>query len=72
MPKRSAKKEPTSDEVTRKKIDKHLSDKDDTISEQDIKNMNTDPKTLGKRSKETKEEEPKKEMPSTWDIVDES
>ena len=30
-----------SDEVTRNKIDKHLSDIDDTISEEDIKNINT-------------------------------
>lgn len=30
-----------SDEVTRNKIDKHLSNIDDTISEEDIKNINT-------------------------------
>ena len=30
-----------SDEITRNKIDKHLSDIDDTISEEDIKNINT-------------------------------
>jgi hypothetical protein len=32
---------PPSDEATRNKIDKHLSDINDTISEDDIKNMNT-------------------------------
>ncbi len=32
---------PPSDEATRNKIDKHLSDIDDTISEDDIKNINT-------------------------------
>ncbi len=31
-----------SDEVTRNKIDKHLKDINDTISEEDIKNINTD------------------------------
>jgi hypothetical protein len=33
--------QPPQDEVTKNKIDKHLSDIDDTISEQDIKNINT-------------------------------
>jgi len=32
---------PPSDEAARNKIDKHLSDINDTISEEDIKNMNT-------------------------------
>lgn len=32
---------PPQDEVTKNKIDKHLSDIHDTISEQDIKNINT-------------------------------
>ena len=32
---------PSSDEATRNKIDKHLRDINDTISEDDIKNMNT-------------------------------
>ena len=33
--------QPPQDEVTRNKIDKHLSDINDTISEEDIKNINT-------------------------------
>ena len=32
---------PPQDEVTKNKIDKHLSDINDTISEEDIKNINT-------------------------------
>lgn len=32
---------PPSDDTARNKIDKHLSDINDTISEEDIKNMNT-------------------------------
>jgi hypothetical protein len=32
---------PPQDEVTKNKIDKHLSDIDDTISEEDIKKINT-------------------------------
>ncbi len=32
---------PPNDEAARNKIDKHLSDINDTISEEDIKNMNT-------------------------------
>ncbi len=33
--------QPPQDEATRNKIDKHLSDKEDTISEEDMKNINT-------------------------------
>ncbi len=33
--------QPPQDEATRNKIDKHLSDINDTISEEDIKNINT-------------------------------
>ncbi len=33
---------PLRDEVTKNKIDKHLKDIDDTISEEDIKNINTE------------------------------
>lgn len=33
--------QPPSDEATRNKIDKHLSDEKDTISEEDLKNINT-------------------------------
>ena len=38
---------PPQDEVTKNKIDKHLSDINDTISEQDIKNINTSTGTDG-------------------------
>lgn len=33
--------QPPQDEATRKKIEKHLSDENDTISEEDMKNINT-------------------------------
>ena len=72
-----------SDEVTRNKIDKHLSDIDDTISEEDIKNINTvtgaedtgvEPNKNADEKNESddipaEDEEPKKEMPTTWDII---
>ena len=72
-----------SDEITRDKINKHLSDINDTISEQDIKNINT---TIPQKDSEAKEklderldnedldnrdDKPKKEMPNVWDMVDE-
>jgi hypothetical protein len=73
MPKKSKiPDKPSSDNVTRDKIDKHLSDRDDTISEQDMKNINTDQRQPDRNKKaENNNEEPKKEMPSAWDIVDE-
>ena len=40
-PPEDAHDQPPQDEVTKNKIDKHLSDINDTISEQDIKNINT-------------------------------
>ena len=65
-----------SDEITRKKIDEHLSNIDDTISEQDIKNINTSTASTTipdkKDADEDKEEETKREMPNTWDILDQS
>jgi hypothetical protein len=72
MPKKSKIHDRPADHVTRNKINKHLSDKDDTISEQDMKNINTDqlPPERNKKAGNNNEE-PKKEMPSTWDIVDE-
>jgi len=71
------------DEVTRKKIDKHLSDIDDTISEQDIKNINTDTDNMITedhhhdieeadeilKEKREDDEEPEKEAPSSWEIL---
>jgi len=72
-----------SDEGTRKKIDKHLSDIDDTISEEDIKNINTDTgvktadtesnKKKEKKKEDRKDEEdtdPEKEAPTPWEILD--
>ena len=51
---------PPQDEVTKNKIDKHLSDINDTISEQDIRNINTntgtDPDALAKAHLHDKEE----------------
>jgi len=72
-----------SDEVTRNKINKHLSDIDDTISEEDIKNINTVTGTETNASKPVKNEEPKKEddnkpdeepekeAPTPWEILGE-
>ena len=72
-----------SDEVTRKKIDKHLSDIDDTISEEDIKNINTvtggenHPAETDKHADEENEiakdgkdddDEQEKEAPTPWEI----
>ena len=71
-----------SDEATRKKIDKHLSDIDDTISEEDIKNVNTDTGvkagSRGKAKKGSKapdaenddDIELEKEAPTPWEILD--
>ncbi|HEV8079864.1 MAG TPA: hypothetical protein VGP43_04070 [Chitinophagaceae bacterium] len=75
---------PPQDEATRNKIDKHLSDINDTISEEDLKNVNTSTgreKTPAVSHKEADEEneiddepndddddELKEEMPTAWDI----
>lgn len=72
-----------SDEATRNKIDKHLSDIDDTISEEDLKNINTvtgaenDVVTPDKKEDEKNEiddkpkenDEPEKEAPTPWEIL---
>ncbi len=64
---------PVSDKVTKDKIDKHLRDKNDTILDQDIKNVKTD------FSSDEQDNEPggsadkgkqKKEMPASWEILD--
>ena len=72
-----------SDEVTRNKINKHLSDIDDTISEEDIKNINTVTGTETNAAKAVKnvepkkedddkpDEEPEKEAPTPWEILGE-
>lgn len=55
-------------------IKRHLSDKNDKISEDDIRNVNTNPPAEeGADDKEKNEEKdhPKKELPSAWDIMDE-
>ena len=75
---------PPQDEQTKNKIDKHLSDINDTISEQDIKNINTstgkenippvshrDPdeeNQVNKNDPDEDDDEPKEEMPTAWDI----
>lgn len=77
-------KKPIRDEATKNKIDKHLSDIDDTISEDDIKNINTSltakdisvaekdaDEVSAEPKSETEDKESKKEMPNTWDMVDE-
>ncbi len=80
-----------SDEATRNKINKHLRDINDTISEEDMKNINTSTDTQNstvipqentdekedagekteddKRSNDNDDEKPKKEMPTSWDII---
>ena len=77
--------QPPQDEVTKNKIDKHLSDINDTISEQDIKNINTstgtDPDALAKEhlhdideadeiiKDKPDDDEPEKEAPTPWNIL---
>lgn len=80
-----------SDEATRNKINKHLSDINDTISEEDMKNINTSTGTQNstvipggntdekkdadekieddKTPNDDDDEKPKKEMPTSWDII---
>ena len=76
--------QPPQDETTKNKIDKHLSDINDTISEQDIKNINTGtgaaiPADNTHHVEEADEimneknndaEKPEKEAPSAWEILD--
>lgn len=65
------------DEITRKKIEKHLTDINDTISEDDIKNVNTnihseDPQTPAEKaySEDTVESETeRKEIPTPWKVI---
>ena len=75
--------QPPQDEATRNKIDKHLSDIDDTISEEDLKNINTvtgaenDVVAPNKKADEKNEiddspkddNEPEKEAPTPWEIL---
>ncbi|HUS00214.1 MAG TPA: hypothetical protein VMY77_00720 [Chitinophagaceae bacterium] len=78
--------QPPRDEVTKNKIDKHLSDIDDTISEQDIKNINTgtgadtsvpnhkhdiDEANEIIKDGRNEDDEPEKEAPSSWEILGE-
>jgi hypothetical protein len=75
--------QPPQNQTTKDKIDKHLSDINDTISEQDIKNINTvtgsapaidtthDKDEADEILKENidDDEEPEKEAPSSWEIL---
>lgn len=86
IPPDEAHDQPPQDEVTKNKIDKHLSDINDTISEQDIRNINTstgtDSDAMAKEHlhdineadeiiKEKPDDEPEKEAPSPWEILGE-
>ncbi len=76
---------PVRDEATKNKIDKHLSDIDDTISEEDIKNINTSTvvtvptdnthdKTEADeilKKDNSDDDEPEKEAPTPWEILGE-
>ena len=77
--------QPPSDEVIRNKINKHLSDESDTISEEDMKNINTSTgATVSDNHKHDKTEadeimkdhtkdddEPEKEAPTPWEVLGE-
>ncbi len=71
-----------SDKATREKIDKHLSDINDKISEEDIRNVNTNI-TSGESEENEVEiandkpvtnsippDEEVPEIPSTWDLIE--
>ena len=72
------------DGTTKNKIDRHLHDVNDTISEKDIKNINTDissgeiPGAVEKKNQDKDEkdeqkedkDQPKDEMPTSWDILE--
>ena len=77
--------QPPQDEATRNKIDKHLSDINDTISEEDMKNINTrtgaeselakthrpadEENEINKNNKEGDDDEMEKEAPTPWEIL---
>ena len=70
--------------TTKNKIDRHLHDINDTISEKDIKNINTDissgeiPGGIEKKNKDKDQKKEQKdekdqhkdEMPTSWDIME--
>ena len=72
------------DGTTKNKIDRHLHDVNDTISEKDIKNINTDissseiPDKIDKEDKDKNEkdehkedkDQTKDEIPTSWDILE--
>lgn len=75
---------PPIDEKTKSKIDKHLKDINDTISEEDLRNINTSTGTATSphqddideaneilEKKVDEEEDPEKEAPSSWEILGE-
>ncbi len=73
-----------SDPETKDKIDRHLKEKADTISEEDINKVNTDIKSADipdndkaesdliedSKEEDKNNEHPKKEMPTSWDVID--
>lgn len=72
---------PPVDKTTKNKIDKHLKDIDDTISEEDMKNINTGTGTTASENPadideaneiledKVDEEETDDEAPSSWEIL---
>ncbi len=73
------------DEVTQNKIDRHLHDINDTISEEDIKNIKTDissPEVPGDNEdnsetgflldgkKHKKDDDNRDQLPTTWNVID--
>ena len=76
--------EQLADDTTKDKIDRHLHDINDTISEKDIENINTDissseiPGEVEKKERDKDEKNEQKddkdqhkdEMPTSWDIME--
>ncbi|MDB5198377.1 MAG: hypothetical protein JWO92_340 [Chitinophagaceae bacterium] len=77
--------QPPQDETTKNKIDKHLSDIHDTISEEDLQNINTSTGAAAPgdnahdkteadeilKKDNTDDDEPEKEAPTPWEILGE-
>jgi hypothetical protein len=59
------------DERTREKINRHLSDESDTISEDDIKNVITDIASDAKDGADNENQGiDKDQLPTTWNIIE--
>ncbi|CAN5273941.1 hypothetical protein BH20BAC1_BH20BAC1_19810 [soil metagenome] len=59
------------DERTREKINRHLSDESDTISEDDIKNVITDISSVEKDDNGNQNKEiDKNQLPTSWNIIE--